>query len=230
MGLSKIRYSWIVIAIALLFSVSGVFAAWVYAEGIISPVDTTLDIELFEWLPGMGDDSTEQDQAGTNHATLIQAVVDTEGDKNDASLNNSKSAISKTLGNLLAGNSSGELDGKDTIQGGHIKKVFPEVGTGNMGLILQFKQKDENGVLQLINDGNTYYMFTFETTDWPSNSSAVAEHVGQNTEVWRTAINKEGSLWVQGSSEKGYAPKMRYDGGNTLTIDHTLWVKGEIPK
>ena len=86
-----------------------------------------------------------------------------------------------------------------------------------------------NGTMQKINNGNTYYMFTFDTIEttngreWSSTS-----HVGKLAVVWRTTLNKVNGQWTQGVSEMGYAPKIVYS-GSTLTVDHTKWVRGAIP-
>lgn len=227
---AKTKYSLLILAIVLVFSISGVFAVWVYSEGVITPVDTTVGVDLFEWLPGMGTDGNNQNsdinKAGTNHSAVIDAAVGIKGNKK-ADLNSSNSAVNKTINNLLGDNTAGDINGHDNLQGGAMKNVFPET-TENLGLILQFRQL-VNGTMQMINNGNTYYMFTFDTVESANGDEwSDKAHVGELAVVWRTALNKVDGVWTRGVSEVGYAPKIVYS-GNTLTVDHHLWVKGEIP-
>lgn len=102
---AKTKYSLLILAIVLVFSISGVFAVWVYSEGIITPVDTTIGVDLFEWLPGMGTEGDDQNsdinQAGTNHSAVIDAAVGIKGDTK-ADLNSSNSAINKTIDKSLS--------------------------------------------------------------------------------------------------------------------------------
>ena len=88
-----------------------------------------------------------------------------------------------------------------------------------------------NGNLQLFEDGNLYYLFTFDTVEtangdeWSDN-----DHIGELAVVWRTTINKVDGVWTRGVSEQGYAPKIAGNKNKDgLSIDHHLWVKGEIP-
>ena len=227
---AKTKYSLLILAIVLVFSISGVFAVWVYSEGVITPVDTTVGVDLFEWLPGMGTDGDNQNsdinQAGTNHSTVIDAVIGIKGSEK-ADLNSSNSAVNKTINKSLSDNTAGDINGHDNLQGGVMKNVFPET-TENLGLILQYRQL-VNGTMQMINDGNTYYMFTFDTVETASGDEwSDKAHVGELAVVWRTTLNKVDGVWTRGVSEVGYAPKIVYS-GSTLTVDHTKWVRGAIP-
>ena len=235
---SKTKYSLLVVAIALLFSISGVFAVWVYSEGVITPVDTTVGVDLFEWLPGMGGGSEGEgtddnlDSAGTNHNDIVEAIVPsiTNPNTNSATnINNANSTLSQNITNFI-NNKKGSMSGQDSISGGNMKHLFPTANSSSrlVGLILQFGVV-VNGNLQLFEDGNLYYLFTFDTVEtangdeWSDN-----DHIGELAVVWRTTINKVDGVWTRGVSEVGYAPKIVYS-GNTLTVDHHLWVKGEIP-
>lgn len=115
---AKTKYSLLTLAIILVFSISGVFAVWVYSEGVITPVDTTVGVDLFEWLPGMGTDGDDQNsdinEAGTNHSAVIDAAVGIKGNTK-ADLNSSNSAVNKTINNLLSGNTAGDINGYDNL-------------------------------------------------------------------------------------------------------------------
>ena len=237
---SKTKYSLLVVAIALLFSISGVFAVWVYSEGVISPVDAIVGVDLFEWLPGMGGgsegDGTDDnlDSAGTNHNEIVEAIVPsiTNPNTNSATnINNANSTLSQNITNFI-NNKKGSMSGQDSISGGNMKHLFPTADSSSrlVGLILQFGVV-VNGNLQLFEDGNLYYLYTFDTVETANGDEwSDKAHIGELAVVWRTTINKVDGVWTRGVSEQGYAPKIAGNKNKDgLSIDHHLWVKGEIP-
>lgn len=237
---AKTKYSLLTLAIVLVFSISGVFAVWVYSEGVITPVDTTVGVDLFEWLPGMGGGSEGDgtgdnlDSAGTNHNDIVEAIVPsiTNPNTNSATnINNANSTLSQNITNFINQN-KGSMKAQDKISAGNMKHLFPTTNSSSrlVGFILQFGVV-VNGDLQLFEDGNRYYLFTFDTVEAANGDEwSDEDHVGELAVVWRTTLNKVDGVWTRGVSEQGYAPKIAGNKNKDgLSIDHHLWVKGEIP-
>ena len=232
----------VLLVIAFVLSITGVFGAWTYAEGVIEPVTTIVDISLFEWLPGMGTDDDDEggdnlDSAGTNHNDIIIALVPDVTNSSTQTNLNTNSVLVQNIKNYL-NNDKNSISGQDSITGGNMKHLFPSADGSSrlVGLIIQFGitvvGADGKDDVVPINNGNTYYVFTFDTVEsqngdeWSNN-----KHVGELAVVWRTTLNKVNGEWTRGVSEQGYAPKIAGNKNKDgLSVDHHKWVKGEIPK
>ena len=88
-----------IMAVALLFSITGVFATWIYAEESPDPQEITIQFQLFPW---EGSEILPDDVVGENHKALIDNIVngtmiDSNGKLVEIGLNNPDSQISEQI-------------------------------------------------------------------------------------------------------------------------------------
>ena len=86
-------------AVALLFSITGVFAAWIYAVRSPDSITTTVEVQLFPW---EGSEILPDDVVGENHKVLIDNIIngtmiDSNGKLVEIGLNNPDSQISEQI-------------------------------------------------------------------------------------------------------------------------------------
>ena len=94
----------LIIVVALLFSITGVFAAWIYAEEAPDPKEVTIQFQLFPW---DGSEILPDDVVGENHKVLIDNIVngtmtDSNGKLVEIGLNNPDSQLSEQIDDRLS--------------------------------------------------------------------------------------------------------------------------------
>jgi hypothetical protein len=105
MGVFKsIKIVTLIIVVALLFTIAGVSAAWLYADTPPDPVDTLLEFEVFPWT---GSEILPDDVVGQNHKVLINNILngtmeDSNGKTVEIGLNNPDSEISSQIDDRIS--------------------------------------------------------------------------------------------------------------------------------
>ncbi|MBR2030522.1 MAG: hypothetical protein IJ999_06425 [Clostridia bacterium] len=240
--LAKSKYSLLVVAIILVFSVPGVFAVWTYASGVVDPVKVEIPAQLFDWLPGMGiegdDDQSEVNISGTNHAVIIGTLIGKEGfvyGDGGGNTNDPNSGFNGKIADRIEDDYE-NIANVGVITGGNYKNWFPSLDSGGakaLSFVLQFAGDDL--------PAGKRYVFTFKTedanrTNSGTNGNGVRIEVYRTTLIWNeNAYNKYSEtygIWEQGSSEKGHAPVCQYIYDKNKTsyiIDCHYWEKGAVP-
>ena len=169
-----------ILSIFALISISGVYAVWnygniTYVPPIVEPFIPS--IVVFDWIPGMGDEEDEMNQAGANINALVQSFSSddiglNDPDKNNALINAIKARINKrylrdTFGSMAVTSGS---DVDDDLQSGNTDKLdwIVQWDADNINNITEYKlftydhgkygelgTKDE-GILWWAEDGQHY--------------------------------------------------------------------------
>ncbi len=179
------RFLFPLIALMLIFSVGGVYATWLYAEGSPEPVEQTvsLSLSLFEYppeeiLPG---GELEEAPLGEDHFGLIDLI-----------LNENKKGYGLNINNNVVLHKYLKSDG--------VAYSNQKVSGGNLKFILDPKN-NTHGLyycLEKVTD-TLYYAYTFST-------DALSSAGGSNVEIvaYRTNLEKT-DKWRATTSYLGYA-------------------------
>lgn len=194
---------WLVVGVvSLCATIGGVFASWTYPDKSPDPQLSNMAVALseFEFAPEeiLPDDDVA-DQAGENHLTLIDNIVNhiTYG------LNATKKPIIKNL--LLDGDKA--VYSHQKVQGGNLKHLLLDGPTVNR---LDF-------VVEYVSD-TEFMCYTFQS------ALLISGNVGKPILVYKTKIILEYSRWRATVSYEGQAP-VAYVNRSFYSIDYTKWVK-----
>lgn len=103
-AIKRIKSITLIISVALLFTITGVFASWIYAEESPDPQETTIQFLLFPW---EGSEILPDDVVGENHKVLIDNIVngtmtDSNGNSVGIGLNNPDSQLSQQIDDRIS--------------------------------------------------------------------------------------------------------------------------------
>ena len=182
-----LRASATIMGIFLLLSVGGVFAVWIYPNGVSDPQDTPISISMSvfdytpeEVLPG-GDENDEEIVAGENHFSLIDRILN-EKEKSYGLNINDNSVLHDYL------HTYGVVYSNQKVSGGNLKFVL-DASNNTYGLYY---------CLEKISD-TEYHCYTFSTDALSTASGAGLEILAFNTILLKTDI------WRATTSYSGYA-------------------------
>ena len=184
------------------FSTTGVFATWKYAE--VSPEDKDLGVNLavneFVYKPEeILPDDEQADKLGQNHLQLIENLlwVDSYG------LNETKKPI---IHNLLE-NVGDVVYGQQNVQGGNLKHIFVDLSAESAKLMF---------VVEKVTDIQ-YMAYTFVY------AAVTINTVGTYIEVYKTQIDKgTDKVWLATQSWLGEA-RVNSPAKVSRSIDTTSW-------
>ncbi len=105
-ALKRIKTITLIIAVTLLFTITGVSAAWVYAERSPDPLEISIEIQVFPW---EGSEILPDDVVGENHKVLIDNILngtmtDSNGNTVEIGINNPDSEISNQIEDRISKN------------------------------------------------------------------------------------------------------------------------------
>lgn len=229
-----IRAVTVILTIAILCSVSGVYASWNYAQGMTESVLAVFKFSVFPWTGS--DILPEDNQVGENHRTLIDTIINGPG----IGLNTSKSYLNKQIDKRKDGG-VGWSGGRDTLgsvsvsQGDELNELFA-LESSNLEFLVHF-----------VND-NTYEIFTTGvdlgergTIDWLGRNDdpgkpniALGEYIYP---IYKTTVVKNNGTWEAVETALGCAKSDWYDESrrneNATQIpsfDPDTWVEAEMGK
>ena len=198
------------LCVAMLLSVGGVYATWKYANTGPNPAYLELPLRLseFDWV-GSGDLPTD-DEIGENHLTLIDQIINHE----QHGLNKSGSYLNEQIEDRQDGG-IGWSDGRDTLgsmavtQSEELKEIFG-LASFNLDFLIQFKSDTE------------YYIFTTGEylgergeINWLGNNKTPGNPtvpIGENIyPIYRTRVVKENGVWKAVETKAGYAQSAWYE-------------------
>ena len=170
-------------ALLLVFSVSGVYATWIYVEIPLDPAEQQIGLSLLEFdytpeeiLPG-GDN--EAPEIGQNHLALIDLILN---DRNYGLNYGSKTTLHDYL------EDKGVVYSNQKVSGGNLRHLLnPTDNTHNMYYCLE-KVSD-----------TVYYAYTFSMDDLSTAGGSTVEIV-----AYRTVFEKT-DQWNATTSHYGYA-------------------------
>ena len=98
-AIKHIKFATLIIAVTLLFAITSVSAAWVYATKLPDPIHTSIEIQVFPW---EGSEILPDTVVGENHKALIDNILNgtmtnSNGDTVEIGINNPDSEISNQI-------------------------------------------------------------------------------------------------------------------------------------
>ena len=201
MGVSVKKITTILLFIAVMASLSGVYAVWVYPEEKADPAAENMSIQLseFVWAP---EEILPDTTPGENYLVLLDAVLN----YNKGGLNSSKDTLEKAvLKDKLV--HSGQ-----NVQGGNLKHLF-----------ITEPCKDLDFIVQYISD-NEFHVYMYENDDVYNGAVNIT-----NIKVYKTILIENGSEWIGQESQLGYAVLRYFPGTSVVSISPDEWVHGYLP-
>lgn len=200
----------LLLCLALVLSVGGVYAAWYYPSTGPTPASQEISIRLseFNWA-GSGDLPTD-DAIGENHLALIDQIIN----HPQHGLNTSGSYLNDQIKGRQDGG-IGWSGGRDTLgsmavtQSSELNEIFG-LSAFSLDFLIQFKSSTE------------YYIFTTgqelgergEVSIWGSNKTPGKPTVpigGSIYPIYRTRVVKVDGIWTAVETTAGYATSAWYE-------------------
>lgn len=148
-----------VLSIVLLFvfasmlAVGGVFAEWTYTENTVDAIDVNLKVGIGDFIWQGSEELPDNEEEGTDHAWLIQNLVDGSTSGNSSiGLNDKNSTINEYINNRLKGGLGWKRNyfGSMAVTGDNeMEEIFGAAAKGLSFII----EVDES-------DSNIYYIYT----------------------------------------------------------------------
>ena len=203
------RVAAILVLIVTVFSFSGVYATWQYAE--INPTPANIEVSVkfgeFNWV-GSGDLPTDS-TIGEDHIALIQNIVDhAEHGLNSSNSYLNEEIASRKKNNVLYG-SRDTLGSMAVTQSDELEEIFG-LDAVNLDFLIYFPNDNE------------YYIFTTnvslgergEINFWGNNSKPgnPTVPIGQRIyPIYRTKVVKQDGKWVAVETQVGSAVSDWYE-------------------
>ncbi len=200
----------LLMALLIIFSISGVYATWKYSNLGPNPVSYEISVRLgeFNWV-GSGDLPTD-DAIGENHISLIDQIIN----HPQHGLNRSDSYLNDQIKDRQDGG-IGWSGGRDTLgsmavtQSKELTEIFG-LGSFSLDFLIKFESSTE------------YYIFTTgeylgergEINFWGNNSKPGSPTVpiGENIyPIYRTKVIKTDGVWAAVETKVGYAESAWYE-------------------
>lgn len=200
----------LLLCLAMVLSVGGVYAAWHYPSTGPTPVSQEISIRLgeFNWA-GSGDLPTD-DAIGENHLSLIDQIIN----HPQHGLNTSGSYLNDQIKDRQDGG-IGWSGGRDTLgsmavtQSSELNEIFG-LSAFSLDFLIQFKSSTE------------YYIFTTgqelgergEINIWGNNKTPGKPTVpigGSIYPIYRTRVVKVDGIWTAVETTVGYATSAWYE-------------------
>lgn len=208
---SPMRMLTLILALALLVSVGGVYATWIYAGAPVTPVDQNVGVSISEFdytpeevLPGGGN---EQAPIGQNHLVLIDLILN-ENDKGYGLNINNNVVLHQYLRRQPVVYSNQKVSG------------------GNLKFILD-PQNNTHGLYYCIEkvSDTLYYAYTFSTDALSTAGGSDLEIIAYRTDlvktdIWRGTVSHMGYVKTKSLSDLGVSADpnaIRY------SIDVSTW-------
>ncbi len=216
------RLTAVIVIMALLFSIGGVYASWHYARGPVLSQMELIDILMDMWV---GSEELPNEVEGEKHKVLIDAIIrGTDDNGVVVGLNNPDSFLNTQIEerSSIWWKDADTLGSMDYWQEDNINNYF-DLDTHNLSFLLYFP----DGV------SDTYYLFT-TSIDLGENSPNIP--IGTNVyPIYRTVLKKDAiGEWYAVETKVGYAPSAYYDNAFTGTwlrypsFSAEGWVEGEL--
>ena len=203
------RYAILLLCLALVFSIGGVYATWQYSS--IGPTPSNLDFPVrlgeFNWV-GSGDLPTDN-EIGEDHLALIQSIID----HPEHGLNVSGSYLNDQIKDRQDGgigwSERDTLGSMAVTQSEELTEIFG-LDSNNLEFLIQFKSDSE------------YYIFTTgenlgergQINIFGNNKSPGKPTVpigGNIYPIYRTKVVKIKGVWTATETKEGYAVSAWYE-------------------
>ncbi len=186
------KYLLPLIALLLVFSVSGVYAIWLYAESPLDPAEQPLGLALSvfdysaeEVLPG---GENEDPEIGQNHLALIELILN----DSDYGLNNGSKTV---LHDYLE--KEGAVYSNQKVSGGNLRHLLNPTDNTHMMYYCLEKVSD-----------TVYYAYTFSMDELSTAGGTSVEIVAyrtvfEKTDQWAATISHHGHARTRTLSDLG---------------------------
>ena len=195
----------LLIVFASMLAVGGVSATWTYTEKRVDDIDNNFGVNIgeFEFKPEeILPDDEEADQAGQNHVTLLDRIVN--------HITYGLNSNSKPIVNDLLQSGTAVVYSQQNVQGGNLKHLLVSGATvDKLDFAIAYVSATE------------YACYTF------SSAELTNSNIGTNILAYKTKIVKENGKWVETFSYEGKATvtSVNVKNSNIITINVNSWVK-----
>ena len=188
------------LCLILLFSVSGVYATWRYAESSLGSSSdmSPLEMDIFHW---QGSDVLpDEEETGNAHANLIDNLINGER----IGLNSPDSYLNEQIAYREDRFNRDTLGSMAITQGTALTELF-DLNTENVTFLIQ-----------MVSD-TQYYIFT-TSLDLGENGSPNYRIGSTISPIYRTTVVKTNGTWVATATEEGAATSAYYEESQYIFI------------